>query len=568
MHNVIYILQDCLIRLQQTENVVQVEARKILPNLHIATKYIDCWEIKPVITVQSIAKRITLYMCFDSSFPYSWPDIYFLDKQFDYLTHIGYDDRKLCLFPDEAMVNPQKPMEMIDCTLKCACRLLQENIDGKLNDDFKQEILSYWRYTYDKESYIGTGYLLSRSTLSEGVQLKVRLTNNGLFIYDETDSVANRILKNCCEESERTTYDVMFVSEYKLPDRPPYHITPTKVKQNALGSFENIKRFIAKHKNTYSYLLFSIPDTTSFGAVCIPPTPTRLKGFRPGMVSPMQYLFTMNKSDCLKRYTICPYDIERISERTSGCVATKRNYWIGGLGSVGSNLIYYLNSEQDVSFVLVDNELLTVDNVGRHFLGFPSIGKWKAEELKKYICSLRPERNVLACQASIEQILFSNKITSNIPDALFLCTGNTNAERYILEKLKDSIPEYPIFILWLEPYAIAGHMVYLNPNYGIPSDFLSTSYPYNLIAESEYNSEDKSFTKRESGCANTYTNYGGSDVVSFLSSIYPIIQQILQEPTKSTFYRWIGNINIAKEKGILLSTQDQLKKGEIQLFRI
>jgi hypothetical protein len=286
------------------------------------------------------------------------------------------------------------------------------------------------------------------------------------------------------------------------------------------------------------------------------------------MVSPMQYLFTMNKSDCLQRYTIRPYDIERISERTSGCVAAKRNYWIGGLGSVGSNLIYYLNSEQDVSFVLVDNELLTVDNVGRHFLGFPSIGKWKAEELKKYICSLRPERNVLACQASIEQILFSNKITSNIPDALFLCTGNTNAERYILEKLKDSIPEYPIFILWLEPYAIAGHMVYINPNYGIPSDFLATSYPYNLIAESEYNSEDKTFTKQESGCANSYTNYGGSDVVSFLSSIYPIIQQRLQEPTKSTFYRWIGNINIAKEKGILLSTQDQLKKGEIQLFRI
>jgi hypothetical protein len=568
MHNVIDILQDCLIRLQQTENVVQVEARKILPNLNIATKYIDCWEIKPVITVQSIAKRITLYMCFDSSFPYSWPDIYFLDKQFDYLTHIGYDDRKLCLFPDEAMVNPKKPMEMIDCTLKCACRLLQENIDGELNDDFKQEILSYWRYTYDKESYIGTGYLLSRSTLSEGVQLKARLTNNGLFIYDETDSVANRILKNCCEEFERTTYDVMFVSEYKLPDRPPYHITPTKLKQNALGSFENIKRFIAKHKNTYSYLLFSIPDTTSFGAVCIPPTPTRLKGFRPGMVSPMQYLFTMNKSDCLKRYTIRPYDIERISERTSGCVATKRNYWIGGLGSIGSNLIYFLNSEQNVSFVLADNDTLTIDNIGRHLLGFSSIEKGKANELKKYICSLRPEREVDAFNDTIEHILFSEQKNTNTPDALFLCTGNTNAERYILEKLKDNTKEYPIFILWLEPYAIAGHMVYINPEHGISSDFLSELPPYNLIAKSEYDSEDRSFTKRESGCANTYTNYGGSDVVLFLSAMYPIIQQLLQEPTKSTFYRWVGNINIAKEKGMLLSTQNQLKKGEIQLFRI
>jgi hypothetical protein len=139
---------------------------------------------------------------------------------------------------------------------------------------------------------------------------------------------------------------------------------------------------------------------------------------------------------------------------------------------------------------------------------------------------------------------------------------------HILEKLKDNTKEYPIFILWLEPYAIAGHMVYINPEHGISSDFLSELHPYNLIAKSEYDSEDKSFTKRESGCANTYTNYGGSDVVLFLSAMYPIIQQLLQEPTKSTFYRWVGNINIAKEKGILLSTQDQLKKGEIQLFRI
>ena len=507
-------------------------------------------------------------MCFEFSFPYSWPDVYFLDEQFDYLTHIGYDDRKLCLFPDEAMVNPQKPMEMIDCTLKCACRLLQENIDGELNDDFKQEILSYWRYTYDKESYIGTGYILSRSTLSENLRLKACLVNKTLFFYDELDVTANRILRNIGKESDGQIYNVMFVPKYTLPDTPPYNITPAKLKKNTSNYFDKIERFICKNKANYTYLLFPIPNTNSFGAVCIPPTPFDLNGFRPGKIPPLFYWFKLNISQNLNRYTMHPYDIDRISERTSGFVSKKRNYWIGGLGSIGSNLIYFLNSEQNVSFVLADNDTLTIDNIGRHLLGFSSIEKGKANELKKYICSLRPEREVDAFNDTIEHILFSEQKNTNTPDALFLCTGNTNTERYILEKLKDNTKEYPIFILWLEPYAIAGHMVYINPEHGISSDFLSELHPYNLIAKSEYDSEDKSFTKRESGCANTYTNYGGSDVVLFLSAMYPIIQQLLQEPTKSTFYRWVGNINIAKEKGILLSTQDQLKKGEIQLFRI
>lgn len=568
MRDVTEIVQECFLRLQLTEEVKKVNAVDVLHLPSLVTGYVECWEIKPIILIHGITKRITLYMCFDSSFPFSWPDVYLTDKQFDYLTHIGYDDRKLCLFSNEEMVNPQKPGEAIEYSLKRACQLLEENIDGRLNQDFKREILSYWRYPYNKESYNGIGYLLSRSTLSENLRLKACFVNKTLFFYDELDVTANRILRNIGKESDGQTYDVMFVPKYALPDTPPYNITPTQLKKNASNYFDKIERFICKNKANYTYLLFPIPNTNSFGAVCIPPTPFDLNGFRPGKIPPLFYWFKLNISQNLNRYTMHPYDIDHISERTSGLVSKKYNYWIGGLGSIGSNLIYFLNSEQNVSFVLADDDTLTIDNIGRHLLGFSSIEKGKADELKKYICGLRPEREVDAFNDTIEHILFSEQRNTNTPDALFLCTGNTNAERYILEKLKDNTNDFPIFILWLEPYAIAGHMVYINPAHGISSDFLSELYPYNLIAKSEYDSEDRSFTKRESGCANTYTNYGGSDVVLFLSAMYPIIQQLLQEPTKSTFYRWVGNINIAKEKGILLSTQDQLKKGEIQLFRI
>ena len=142
MRDVTDILQECFINLQLTEDVTKVNVMEVLTSPLVAAKYIECWEVKPLISVSGMAKRITLYMCFDSSFPYSWPDIYFIDKQYDYLAHIGYDDRKLCLFPDETMTNPQDPEEMIDDSLKIARQLLRENIEGELNDDFKHEIIS------------------------------------------------------------------------------------------------------------------------------------------------------------------------------------------------------------------------------------------------------------------------------------------------------------------------------------------------------------------------------------------------------------------------------------------
>ena len=125
-----------------------------------------------------------------------------------------------------------------------------------------------------------------------------------------------------------------------------------------------------------------------------------------------------------------------------------------------------------------------------------------------------------------------------------------------------------MFIIWVEPYCVAGHMIYLNPamlpdNLELFSPNGIKLYKYNLIDDEEYEDYEK-FIKRDAGCNSDYTNYSGNDVVLFLSSIYQEINKLLMFPDKSKFYRWVGNLKVAEEKGIKLKCLPQI--GELQIM--
>ena len=116
----------------------------------------------------------------------------------------------------------------------------------------------------------------------------------------------------------------------------------------------------------------------------------------------------------------------------------------------------------------------------------------------------------------------------------------------------------PVFIIWLEPYGLAGHMVYLNPNSDLSkislySDQNTYLYKYNIIHKDEYNHSQNKFIKRDAGCNGAYTLYSNNDVMAFLSAIYPKINTLIrQKDSKSHCYRWNGDMSLAKKYQIRL----------------
>ena len=79
----------------------------------------------------------------------------------------------------------------------------------------------------------------------------------------------------------------------------------------------------------------------------------------------------------------------------------------------------------------------------------------------------------------------------------------------------------------------------------------------------EYEDGDK-LTKHDAGCNGSYSLYSANDVTMFLSSMFPIIDKLLEQPSESKCYRWVGNTNIAMEKGVNLVLSLGLSKNTLQ----
>ena len=89
---------------------------------------------------------------------------------------------------------------------------------------------------------------------------------------------------------------------------------------------------------------------------------------------------------------------------------------------------------------------------------------------------------------------------------------------------KKGILRTPIFILWLEPFAIAGHLVYINPANSPNLDNIlgkdTMLYKHNIIPSSEYISRGETeFISRDAGCNGAYAHYSGNDVILFVGYI-------------------------------------------------
>ena len=294
-------------------------------------------------------------------------------------------------------------------------------------------------------------------------------------------------------------------------------------------------------------MIFPLSNNVVYGGICHR-IKTNRNGFRPNSLTPIKVLEDMNANLKLQRFVASTYNDERIEERTSGIRQCCYNFGMVGLGSIGSNLSLLLNSYNNTSFVLVDDDIFKFDNIGRHILGVNDVFQYKVNGVKKRLLASRPDMNIKVATKNIY-----NYPIDSLRDcsALFLCTGNLMAEFFLIEQLEKSNIKIPIFILWVEPYGIAGHMIYLGNNTGLKDlrSLFSNQliYNYNLITSEEYNKPEK-FIKRDAGCNGTYTNYSGNDITLFLSSMYPHICNLLDNHEFLKCYRWVGNVHLAEEK--------------------
>lgn len=571
------LLESCFRYINAIEEVERVNDIPVTKR-----KFVECWRLKTEIFVFDVMTPIEMYIGFKNDFPYSIPSFYFPSLQFGYLPHVESQDGKLCLFEDGASYKVDYPEELLKYCIKKAKKLLREGAEKTNIGDFATEISSYWTRCYNDEPKVDecnivynelptTSKILHAVDYSvpiEGLQKDYTLIKTVLF--ESSEDPFYLYLSNTYSVK---TSEVLYITSFRIPNEAPYNMTLSSFLEKVINNDEkrNVIHFINKKKG--GRIFFRITNH-QVGGILVSPVKLNRNAFRKGSIKTCDvYLKYEKKNTNLQRQYASLYSKTRVTERTVDEELPERKYAIAGLGSVGSNLVHFLNGYGNSSFTLIDNEVLSIDNIGRHLLGFNYIDQFKVHALSSYLHSIRPEQKVDAKDERVQDYLERSIEKLNNHTALFVCTGDTMSDEYIINLINHNKITIPVFFLWLEPYGIAGHLVYINKRDSHADIQIVNQetmlYCHNVIADIEYSNSKHKFSKRDAGCNGAYTLYSGNDVLLMLSAFYPIICELLEKPDKSKCYRWVGNIEKLAQKGIACKTNiDGLLKGTIQGFPI
>lgn len=138
----------------------------------------------------------------------------------------------------------------------------------------------------------------------------------------------------------------------------------------------------------------------------------------------------------------------------------KKRILIVGCGSIGGYVISELAKSGFEDLTIVDNDILTEENIFRHILGMEYIAKYKCVALEEYIQKNIPKVLIKSLADRIEDAIEDESITFNEYDIIISATGNHNINRWINSYMMKNKVDSPIIYAWNEIYGIGNHVAY------------------------------------------------------------------------------------------------------------
>lgn len=556
------ILDNVYDKLSLSETINRTPIKTELPK----REFSEIWEIKTEIEVGSFQKEVTMFIAFEDFFPLTIPCIYLSKECFENIYPIPHVDKNrfVCTFhTDSLILDVDKPFEIVCVCLQKAKKIIKEGLEGSNHDDFRDELKAYW--TDEEDSDIIHYLSLLPDFPKETTLLKIckLIPTYNLIKYViyrnskdlETKKTLDFILSKCSKGIES---EILFLGDYTIDDKPPFPKNNEEILNSINPSSLALFKQYINSKTSEKHIFFTAK--TSSKSILLgwkhKTLITKRNGFRQGALTPYDVFLKYQKNDIIERLFVNEYSNNRIENRTSGIIHDKFTFLVAGLGSIGSNIIYFLNGLNYPNFKLIDDDVLKLENIGRHLLGIDNINSFKTNELKSYIKNIRPDQDVSIKTSKIETIATNHIDYFNDCSYAFISIGNQNIENYLLRRQKEKAITIPMFFLWVEPYAIGGHCLFIHPDDIIELNDLYEKhlYRFNIIDSAEYINSNPILSRQEAGCQTSYVPYSGNDIILFLSSIYKWINDIVKNKSKrSVAMQWTGNINHARELGLTIN---------------
>lgn len=529
-----------LIKTESVEIVTPADRKQL--NLQ---KYAEAWLISTIIFGASgEALPIQLLMGILSEFPLVLPKIYLAPQDREwvgFIPHVNIEGY-VCIYDEESItIDPLQPGQIAKSCLEKVKEVLEKGLNGSNHSDFADEFVAYWSEQYDAKDELSYGLLMLEDVPAERpVLIKALNIHKPYALYDTilySDSAAIEQFRKYFQGKGHATteWEALYLGE--IADlRPPFSFKNTDLLKLIKAYFPASQKQFEKYINKSTdnrLLVFSIlsaEELLLFG-LRIRPLHKNRRGFRPGMFTSYQSLSTIQINEHVRRVKFDNYTQKRLHNRTDGVQQVKRySLVIAGLGSIGSNLLPYLTALGVERLLLIDPDRLTLENINRHLLGPGYIGTNKAAGLRNHFKDINPLVEIGIDETSIVRAFQQKAKVLNQFDYLFVAIGKNTIENFLLDALKEQMLLKPTFFLWVEPYLMGGHCLFIHPNHTIQiSDLYEQNlFKYNIIAASEYLDKNKQLQLREAGCQGSYMPYGQKNITLFLSALIPHIFKCIE----------------------------------------
>ena len=552
----------------KTENCV-VLGNEVLKNLdYMFFKDGIVWEIQTEITFNSKCLDIIFFLNFPSDFPYRLPKI-FIDKDcyqdLKYIPHINYDF-SICIF-DEGL-NPIIPqnnlaevVELIICRSKKIIREAENNDYKK--SEFKREFKAYWELNYSKKDIIQNLGFHSIPNQNKNEIKGIKFTNNLLSNYEYyiyNDEIELERIKKYADDNKCKYKEVGILLIENKFEVPPFELSFSETLSIIKNDNSNYLKFkeICRNNDFDSVLVIFTNENNStveyygwtYKNVQIL---SRKQGGNRKISSKIDHLLNrVNEKKSVTRLTFDNINADRLQIRTSSYVETQKSVAISGLGSVGSNLIFFLKNLPIDKFNLIDTDTLSTENLKRHFSGFAYLQNNKVDVIKSELKNINPLFNVDVRKKSVTSIIQNEPDFINQCDFHIVAIGKTMIEEFILKNLIEQTLVKPTLIFWVEPFLASGQMLFIMPNDAKKVLELIKNYEFNVLSNVE-NQRDKTYLI-EGSCQTGYFPYSSSYLIQFLSSIFSHLKEhITSSNNNSKIYTWIGDKDLLKKKELIIT---------------
>lgn len=560
--------EEALSKLTET-NKVEIININVIASLR-NNIYVEAWKVKVEIPVKGVIHDFEFLIGIRDDFPLSIPEIFLTEDDYNLIKFIPHveDTRFICIFDEENLrINVNNPAAIIKACINKAKQIIVNGLNNDNNIEFKDEIVAYWENTYHRKDsvipgIIGEGAIDMPLGENDGLLLKPPFGSSAIYV--DTGSKHSKAGLEYVKTRVQTfkEFKIFNLGNLKSEISPPFYFNAKTflifLEENFSLHQNDILKFINRSFEQ-KWFIFSleINNENFFFGFMIPQFSNDIPGFRKGKLSPITILSKLNPTFPLKRLRFKEFKPDRLQLRTDGVKGSNGlKVLVAGLGSIGSNLLFHLNHFQLSDVFLIDPDELIIENINRHLLTFDFVDRTKVKAMSQYLRSKNPFLDIVERESSIVNIIENEIELVNKMDFIFCAIGKDSVEAYILEKLAQNEIVNPVIFLWVEPYLLGGHILYVNPGTGFKIEDLEIDsyFVKNVIHSSEYENPEKQLLLREAGCQGSYVPYGKESIAFFLASFLPELRILLKEkPQNNLAFTFIGNLELAKSQNIELS---------------